>query len=99
MNGTENDESGKLVKTLYMHLNEFLIIKDGLLVHGDENPAGTGEGGGRGRQRRQHGCRCGKRRPAGALRFDFPYVRHRLGGAGILRRHRLCPEPAPRYVL
>lgn len=38
MNGTENAESGKLVKTLYMHLNEFLIIKDGLLVHGDENP-------------------------------------------------------------
>ena len=38
MNGTENSESGKLVKTLYMHLNEFLIIKDGLLVHGDENP-------------------------------------------------------------
>ena len=38
MNGTENTESGKLIKTLYMHLNEFLIIKDGLLVHGDENP-------------------------------------------------------------
>lgn len=38
MNGTENTESGKLVKTLYMHLNEFLIIKDGLLAHGDENP-------------------------------------------------------------
>ena len=37
MNGTENAESGKLVKTLYMHLNEFLIIKDGLLMHGDEN--------------------------------------------------------------
>ena len=38
MNGTENAESGKLVKTLHKHLNEFLIIKDGLLVHGDENP-------------------------------------------------------------
>ena len=38
MNGTENTESGKLIKTLYMHLNEFLIIKDGLLVHGDKNP-------------------------------------------------------------
>ena len=38
MNGTENAESGKLVKTLYMHLNEFLIIKDGLLVHKEKNP-------------------------------------------------------------
>ena len=37
MNGTENTESGKLIKTLYMHLNDFLIIKDGLLMHGDEN--------------------------------------------------------------
>ena len=37
MNGTENAESGKLIKTLYMHLNDFLIIKDGLLMHGDEN--------------------------------------------------------------
>ena len=38
MNGTENTESGKLIKTLYMHLNDFLIVKDGLLMHGDENP-------------------------------------------------------------
>ena len=37
MNGTENTESGKLIKTLYMHLNDFLIIKDGLLIPGDEN--------------------------------------------------------------
>lgn len=38
MDGTENAESGKLVKTLYMHLNEFLIIKDGLLIHQEDNP-------------------------------------------------------------
>lgn len=38
MNGTENTESGKVVKTLYMHLNEFLIIKDGLLTYQEEDP-------------------------------------------------------------
>ena len=39
MNGTDmNTESGKLVKTLYMHLNEFLFIKDGLIMHKEKNP-------------------------------------------------------------
>lgn len=39
MDGTDTHiESGKLVKTLYMHLNEFLIIKDGLIMHVEENP-------------------------------------------------------------
>lgn len=39
MNGTDmNTESGKLLKTLYMNLNDFLIIKDGLLMHQKENP-------------------------------------------------------------
>lgn len=39
MDGTDTHiESGKLVKTLYMHLNEFLIIKDGLIIHQEDNP-------------------------------------------------------------
>ena len=39
MNGTDmNTESGKLVKNLYMHLNEFLIIKDGLIMPKEKNP-------------------------------------------------------------
>ena len=39
MDGTDmNTESGKLVKTLCMHLNEFLIIKDGLIMHKEKNP-------------------------------------------------------------